>query len=78
MKRIFPVSRGEREIQKTNLVVREEIFLNFFIFRLCNSFGRSVILQNEAFLQKIFGLDFCKISEYRLVSFKLSRPAQQK
>ena len=75
MKRIFPVLRGEREIQNTNLVVREEIF---FIFRLCKSFGRSVILQNEAFLEKIFGLDFCKISEYRLVSFELSTPVQQK
>ena len=32
MKRIFPVSRGEREIQKTNLVVREEKKFFYFLF----------------------------------------------
>ena len=79
MKRIFPVSRGEREIQKTNLVVREEKkFFLFFISTLYTSLGRSVILQNETFLEKIFGLNFCKMSEYKLVSFELSTPVQQK
>ena len=32
MKRIFPVSKGEREIQKKNLVVREEKYFLDFLY----------------------------------------------
>ena len=58
MKRIFPVSRGEREIQKKILWSEKRTI--FFIIRLYNILGRSVILRNQAFLGKIFGLIFVR------------------
>ena len=70
MKRIFPVSRGEREIQKTNLVVREEnFFFNFLYLGFVTVLEEVSFCKMKSFLRRFLDWIFVRYlnkDQYRL------------